>query len=295
MKFHALAAIIFLLLALVGCGDDIASGSNRRGGLERNNQGATGEGESQLINSHMHRLRASAPILSYSQEIALTLSNTLPSGLRRVPLMELDDEGTHGKNVVTMAQSRPSVECGMGEAFKGIDGRINDCNSKNGTKAIWNGYLSGAAGEGTWKLVALTATGRETWIDLKTGMVWSDVIASGNWCKASGNTQESMIGVDTDCSVVGEGDSFCFGASSDGFGNNIQWRLPTRNDYLQADINGLRFVLKQGGSTGFWTATMVSKSLGRGEAWVYYPEQGTLSSGELTSSRQVRCIGIAVN
>jgi hypothetical protein len=293
MKFHTLAGLILLFSTLIGCGDDIASSSNRRGGLERNNQGATREGQSQLINSHLHRLRASAPILSYAQEIDLTLSNTLPSGLRRVPLMELDDEGTHGKNVVT--QSRPTVECGVGEAFTGIDGRINDCNSKNGTNSIWNGYLSGAAGEGSWKLVALTSTGRETWVDLKTGMVWSDVVASGNWCKASGNTQESMIGVDTDCSVIGESDSFCYGTNSEGFGNNIQWRLPTRNDYLQADINGLRFVLKQGGSTGFWTATMVSGSLGRGEAWVYNPQQGTLSSGELTSSRQVRCIGIAVN
>lgn len=293
MKFRALAGSILLLSTLIGCGDDIASRSNRRGGLERNSQGATGDEVNQLINSQMHRLRASAPILSYAQETDLSLRNALPSGLRRVPLMELDDEGTHGKNVVI--QSRPTVECGIGEAFTGIDARINDCHLKNATNSLWNGYLSGAAGEGSWKLVSLTSTGKETWIDLKTGMVWSDVVASGNWCKASGNTQESMIGVDTDCSVVGEGDSFCYGASSDGFGKNIQWRLPTRNDYLQADINGLRFVLKKGGSTGFWTATMVSGSVGRDEAWVYYPEQGTLASGELTSSRQVRCIGIAVN
>jgi hypothetical protein len=73
---------------------------------------------------------------------------------------------------------------------------------------------------------------------------------------------------------------------------NIKWRLPTRNDYLQADLNGIRFVLKTANSP-FWTATMNSASTNRSEAWTYNQSQRTIEKVAMTDLRQVRCIGAA--
>jgi hypothetical protein len=294
MRFYTLMTIFLALGLLTGCGEDVG-GRNGRRAPQATTQGASDRGDANLISSHMHRLRATAPIPTYLQEIEFTLSNTLPPGLRTIPLMEIDDEGTHGMNVMTMRDSRPSTTCGIGENFKGIDARINDCRLKNNDSALWNGYLSGASGEGSWKLVALTTRGKEIWQDVRTGMVWSDNEATGNWCMASGNNQEASLDISTDCKTLGETKNLCSEISTDGIGTNIRWRLPTRNDFLQADLNGLRFVMSHGDEFGFWTATMQSGIPGRTHAWVYYPGQGTLEAQALTSVRGVRCVGAPVN
>ena len=294
MRFYTLMTTFLVLGQLMGCGEDVG-GRNGRRALETTTQGANNNGNTNLISSHMHRLRATAPIPTYLQEIEFTLSNTLPPGLRTIPLMEIDDEGTHAMNVMTMQDSRPSTICGVGINLKGIDARINDCRLKNIDSALWNGYLSGASGEGSWQLVALTSRGKEIWLDIRTGMVWSDAEATGNWCMASGNAQEASLDIATDCKNMGENKNLCHDMNIDGIGSNIRWRLPTRNDYLQADLNGLRFVMPLGDELGFWTATMQSGKPGRTHAWVYYPEQGTLEAQVLTSVRGIRCIGAPVN
>lgn len=287
MRFHTLTSLFIVLTAIAGCGEDIAKNrTDRPQPRLRQTPEATAD---VLVSSQIHRLRG-FDVLSYALEIDLTVTNALPAAYKTVPDMLLDDEGTDGKNVVTMATMRPGVPCGTGETFAGISGRISDCNTKNGTKSIWSGTLLGAAGESSWKLVALTASGKELWQDLRTGMVWTDVIATGNWCKASGNKQTTGV----NCSIVGEDQSFCVGANVEGMGTNIRWRLPTRGDYLQADINGIRFVMKSGSSTGSWTATLQAASADRLHAWVYHFTDGTLSAQELTTDRHVRCIGSPV-
>lgn len=294
-----LIGMAFLTL-LVGCQD---VSSNRRQGTNNNTvitrPGAEGTDGSDSIRSSMHRERG-APVLSYADEIKKTLANDLPETLyRTVPLMEKDDEGSI-KNVITVdRRGRPTTACGLGNSFAGIDARVTDCFQKNGDNSIWEGATYGAAGEGTWKLVQRNNDGDEIWIDGRTGMVWSDIAKNStginvfNWCKASGNTQNDTPTESIDCNAISDGINVCE-IVSDEISSQIKWRLPTRNDFLQADLNGSRFVLKKETEVGLWTATMRAGVSGRTEAWVYNSKDGTLSPGTLTTERQVRCIGAPV-
>lgn len=289
-----------LLCFLSACGD---VSSNRRMGQNRNperdrpEQGSEG---SENLRSHMHRERGSA-ILSYAEEIQKRLGRDLPEILYRIiPLMEKDDEGS-SKNVATVEDlGRPTVSCGRGDGFAGIDARAADCFQKNGDKATWEGYRFGAAGESTWKLVTRNGSGKEMWLDMRTGMVWSYLRANSegknvfNWCKASGNDENASTDVIVDCNALAEGISICAGHLMEEVGEQIKWRLPTRNDYLQADINGIRFIFPKEDDRGLWTATMRAASEGRSEAWVYSTKEGTLAGVPLASERFVRCIGAPV-
>jgi hypothetical protein len=194
MTFHNLTCLFLILMTLIGCGQDVAKNKKRSKPSPgvTNQPTITSEG---LINSQVHRLRGSA-VLSITLEIDQILAGTLPKAYKVVPDMTLDDEGRDGKNVITMTTlSRPSTVCGNTSVLGGINNRITDCSNKNGTKAIWIAQTYGAAGESTWKLVALTESGREIWQDLHTGLVWTDVLGAANWCKASGNSQSSSVGV----------------------------------------------------------------------------------------------------
>lgn len=293
--FIGLALIPFL----VSCGEDVSS--NRKKGTpqsERYTPAAEGSNGDDNLRSAIHREKGS-PVLSYADEIAKTLARDLSVSLyRAIPSMEKDDEGSN-KNVTTMTNiGRPSVSCGLGANFAGIDARVTDCFLKNKEKALWEGHRYGASGEGTWKLVSLSADGKkETWFDGRTGMVWSELHEKANWCKASGNTENMTTTELIDCNNLNDttsGEEICINAVTEGIGNQIKWRLPTRNDYLQADLNGLRFVLKKEGDPGLWTATMKAKVAGRTDAWVYHSKDGTLTSSNLATELQVRCIGIPV-
>jgi hypothetical protein len=167
-----------------------------------------------------------------------------------------------------------------------ISQRVEDCSGDNLDKAAWVGNENGAAGETTWRLVARSGT-LEIWLDIRTGHVWSDVVSNTNWCNASSNTE---AGSGVNCTLLATNVS-CTNATLLGI-SGINWRLPTRNEFLQADIDGLRFVLKDPG-TGFWTATLDSLSADRSVAWVYVQAQGTLEKATLSQERNVRCIGAA--
>lgn len=290
-----LSTILFLSI-LSGCGEDVGSNNTpaTNGQPTINIPGTESTDEpTQLIRSHMHREKGNVP-LSYQEEILLTLSGQISNNIYRIlPLMESDNEG--GLNVLTVQEiGRPASTCGESESFPNINARITDCQIKNGAKAIWKGTENAAAGESTWKLVLKTPT-NEVWLDSRTNMVWSEIVSfeevkSFNWCQASGNTQGGVGSVN--CSTTETPDSLCAGASYYNFGTQVKWRLPTRNDFLQADINGLRFVLKDEGSSGLWTATMKASSVTFSEAWVYRSNEGTLSASGLLSLHSVRCIGV---
>lgn len=292
---------LILLTLAVGCNEDVTS--NRRLGDNRTPTETTrpelGTEGSENVRSHVHREKGSA-ILSYAEEIRKTLANDIPPKLYRfIPLMEKDDEGS-SKNVTTIDDvGRPSTTCGSGAEFAGIDARITDCFQKNAERALWDGLRYGASGEGVWKLVLKNGP-KELWLDGRTGMVWTHLMKSStgvdnfNWCKASGNTENDTNEIKTDCNEIGEGESVCSGITMEEVKDQIKWRLPTRNDYLQADLNGLRFVLRKESERGLWTATIRAASEGRSEAWVYNSKEGTLTSGTLSTERQVRCIGAPV-
>lgn len=299
-KSFTLILSLSLLSFLTSCND---VSSNHKMGQNRNperNRPEIGSEGSENLRSHIHRERGSA-ILSYAEEIQKTLGRDLPQiSYRIIPLMEKDDEGS-SKNVATIEDlGRPTINCGRGDGFAGIDGRITDCFQKNADKALWEGYRYGAAGESTWKLVTRNGSGKEMWLDMRTGMVWSYLRANSegknlfNWCKASGNDENASSELIVDCNELAAGESVCAGELLDEVGTQIQWRLPTRNDFLQADINGIRSIFPKEDDRGLWTATMRAAADGRSEAWVYNTKEGTLSGAALASERFVRCIGAPV-
>lgn len=294
MKYMPALLSLGLLTVLVSCGDVSSNhqqGTNRN---ERTTPGVEGDGSDQGQRSQMHRERGST-VLSYAEEIVKTLGNDLSKSYHIVPDMETDSEGS-SKNVTTVTDNgRPTVTCGIGDTFTGVDARITDCFQKNGDKALWEGFRFASAGEGIWKLVALNPS-VEIWLDNRSGMVWSEVkkigeVSTFNWCKASGNqNDDSNIG-GVDCNSLADLTSVCVGLPTAGIGTQIKWRLPTRNDFLQADLNGLRFVHKKEPAGGLWTATMVAGVTGRTDAWIYNSSNGTLTSDKIANSHSVRCIG----
>lgn len=273
--------LVIAITTLVGCGEDIGRNNQRGSGgtiIPVNPEDAF------ITPSQMHR-RSGTNVISSRDEIRNVTANTLPSGYRLVPSIVLDNEGVSGSNVQTRTSlGRPTVNCGIA-ANTTIGQRIADCQNLNQTKATWNS-TSGIAGESSWRLVQKNNT-QETWQDTRTGFLWSDIVATTNWCNAAGNSSSEDSSVN--CQVIAQG-SACVGKTLNDM-NGVTWRLPTRNDYLQADLNGFRFVMKDV-TVGFWTATISAQS-SRNEAWVYVQSQGTLEKELLTENRQVRCVGAA--
>lgn len=152
---------------------------------------------------------------------------------------------------------------------------------------------------------------------------------TGNWCLATGNTQGGYgveCQVATASSYNNAGVSLCYddGAGplvtpngmhnattttnlaawssvglTDSEQNNIvrakgdltslTWRLPTRADYMQAEVNGLRHVLPNLGEESLWSASVNSDS--RGYAWFFFGSSGIVSVNLRYVSYSVRCVG----
>lgn len=213
--------------------------------------------------------------------------------------------------------TRPSTDCGMSGA---ITARIADCVAENGAVATWSGATKGLAGEATWKLVT-RKNGSETWRDERTGLLWSDNMPSGsyNWCRASGSSGGGPLAEDdpsdycdnagyqdqtTPYSVCAEvagfqspdGEDYAAGTSyadaKGGMGllsaTSVRWRLPTKTDYMQADIDGIRFVLPNM-NNAFWSASVYSST--RDYAWVFSGYDGVMYYEFRISLNGVRCVG----
>jgi hypothetical protein len=271
-----LVIAILMSFILSSCGD--VSSNQRRDNSETI---IPGLGADASIVSHIHRTRGEATI-TYAEEIQRLLRNETSFNYRKIPDLDLDFEG--GTNVSRVTQlGRPQVACGSlaEDAMNGVEARLADCKIKNqdikGSTYLWNGVANGAAGEGIWQLVSLRGE-TELWKDLKTGMVWS---------KASGNME---TGTNINCAFLAGNVSLCSGKILTWLGDDIEWRLPTRNDYLQADLDGLRLVLTQTTAVKtYWTATL--DSMNKLNAWTYSLPQGQLSSSPVEESKLVRCIG----
>lgn len=283
MRFQHVILLTALSTILVGCNDDMASGRN-----EVNNQTQTPEEKTTTYSGIFREKNATQ--ITYKTEIA---ANSVITNTRTIPDMRFDDDGTDGKTVSSVtALTRPSVTCGIG-ATESLAQKISDCVTKNDKLATWNGKIHATAGESVWNLVTFSETEAgtfEIWYDSRTEMLWSDIILKeANWCQASGSDLALSDTVGVNCASLGKGQSLCTQYNPVEL-PKAHWRLPTRNDYLQADLDGLRFVVKFG-VTNSWTATTSSDVAVRKRAWSYSVSSGNLMAEEMELLRHVRCIG----
>lgn len=280
---------MILLALFVSCNEE---SSNRRRPYVAPDEpqyilGGSEEGSKYLI-SQSHRdknLDDNVNLLSNYDETQVTRAGrSFPSHYRDIPIVNLDHDNANS-NI-----DRPQVKCGM--SGDGIQAKLDDCKSKNTTRSEFKGKRFGNMGEGDWRLVAKSddgSAGHEVWMDMRTRLIWSDRLESNNWCKASGN-QEDEGGIDCTSNTL-------FYCTTDNLfqeakGNTetiVDWRLPTRNDFLQADINGARVILKNN-NHDFWSATIDSNN--NAKAWTVHGKTGELESTSRSSgSPSIRCVG----
>lgn len=268
-----------------------------------------------IYSSNANRDKNTAQI-SQSEETTTYAGIALPAQYREMPMVSKDDDGTFSTNATKVVRSS-FVNCGLTQTTIAL--RIADCANLNGVNAIWDGQVKGNNGFGVWKLVTRTASNIEVWRDDRTGLLWSSkIIAATNWCRASGNNNSSTVTnlsfKDSDpsgtCTNVAYQNttsapfsmclenpefntSYVNAAGKGGLKASstpaVRWRLPTRNDYLQAQINGLNLVLPDLNSTYEWTATIHSSNIAN--AWVYRNSSLVSTSPRSNGSRAVRCVG----
>jgi len=279
--------------------------------------------------SNMHRDSSTAQ-LTIAEETVVSSGNPYLNsdpGYRAVPRINKDDEGSNGGSVTYVDRSSwAATTCGTAQAT--IELRIADCVTVFGSEATWDGSVKGNAGQSVWKLVTRTGAvsgnkGREVWRDERTGLLWSSVVSIGlNWCKASGSN--NIVGnptAEVDPSnycdnvayqnTVGQAISACFedgninftdvdvsidSAGKAGLGRlsspAVFWRLPTKYDYVQAEVNGIRFVLPEMGPLAFnfeWAST-ISSGL-RLYAWSFLPTLGYVTADDRANNYSARCVG----
>lgn len=286
MKFQSLIGLLILSTLIVGCNE---VGSSRNTTPKTPTTTVTPPIETSTTTySGIHRERGTAPI-TYEKETELGPD---AANFRRIPDMQLDDDGADGVNVSTRTfLGRPTILCGVTPVT--LAEKIADCAlaTKNGDKATWSGKINAGSAEAEWSLVSLNGA-NEVWLDKRTGMLWSSIVENAtNWCKASGSITAVSNSIGIACNTLGAGLSVCTNFSLPEL-PKVDWRLPSRQDYLQADIDGIRFVLSRGSNT-FWSATSETKTVPRDKAWTFDMHYGVLTAELMSSARHVRCIGTA--
>jgi len=272
---------LVLVLAFAASCEDV--GSRGKGAAPRFE--AAESDTTTSIRSHLHRSTGTTILTSQGETAAAA---ALPVGYDEIPNLEQSDDGMSGDSVIRA--KRPVAECGLDASLKTMPQRLRDCATKNPNQSEWKGVANATAGEGTWKLVARALDNQEIWLDETTGFMWSYVITTtSNWCQAAGNTQGPIREGGLDCSQLHDSITRCEGAALLGIpASEIAWRLPSRNDYLQADLNGARFVLPRS-NVAVWTATVSSAD--RESAWSIVPQSGLLSAQTRSTTMGVRCLG----
>jgi len=273
--------LIFLALLAAACNDTASRG---KGSENPQREAADGTTPS-AVRSHLFRVAGTEQLTAQGET---QNAANLPAGYLDTPELEKTDDGITGDNVDRA--TRPVATCGLDSALTTVAQRIRDCATKNPNQSEWLGLKDATGGEGTWRLVARSDSSQEIWLDETTGFIWSHVVSTtSNWCQAAGNTEKALIENGIDCSVIHDDNTRCEGKDLLGIpASQIAWRLPTRADFLQADLNGARFVLPQT-DTSVWTATVSSTN--RETAWSITPKTGLLSAQPRSASLGVRCLG----
>jgi hypothetical protein len=70
---------------------------------------------------------------------------------------------------------------------------------------------------------------------------------------------------------------------------SVSSRLPTRADFMQADLDGVTYVLPNSETYYFWSASIFSTD--RRLAWIFTGGNGYMTTGTRSGSNIVRCVG----
>jgi hypothetical protein len=188
------------------------------------------------------------------------------------PVDGIDYEGDCGKN--TTAE------------FTVFD-RIKDCSDNESILKYskeWSGTRSGVSGEGDWRLVSYIDT-KKVWIDNSTGLLWSDIIKVDTFDVALGKNEGGVI--DSLCKSSDKDPNAAFGMIPE---KNVIWRLPNKQEVLQAYLNGSSGVLSSESDSMSWTATFADDD----KAWAVDEATGAISKVDIKETLNIRCIGVII-
>ena len=270
-----ISSLIMLLVFIVGCTEATNNGKrkNTRGdrGDQNTDRPAATAAFKDFMPSQISRDRG-AKQLTYTQINELFKTGNIESNInyRAVPAEARDNSGEASVAI------RPNNECGTNPDFTSVRASLNDCTTKNNGSHLWKGEDLGIAGEGNWSLIAAKKNpDMMVWMDQRTELLWSHTIARADWVDASGNNNANFPCESIDILPK----------------ENVAWRLPTRNEFLQADINGYQniFVLEDQQDEIYWTATSAKNT---DNAWTIRISNGVLAEVDKdTPTVAVKCVG----
>ena len=250
-----------------------------------------------LMISQIYRSKG-AKQLSYDEVSTLIAQGQLPTGTyRTVPDIEIDNDSAIEVITSGFNQEYAKRDCGVAVNLTSARARRNSClnfheNYEGANdqiergKSIWDGKTLGNSGEGQWELVlnivdeVNPVNNISLWFDTKTKLIWSHALINQEWNSASGTDKTISI-----CNSLNE-----LTKTETRPEGQIAWRMPNRNEFLQADLNGARYVLDSGDKV-FWTS---STGPSQSKAWAIKQATGELELQEKTNANFVRCIGVEI-
>ena len=270
-----ISSLITLLVLLFSCTE--ATNNNKRKNTSGDRDGTNVDRPAgtavfkDVMPSHISRDRG-AMQLTYTEINELFKSGGIDGNInyRAVPAEARDNTGE------SSVALRPSNECGTNPDFSSIRASLNHCTTQNNGTHLWKGEDFGISGEGNWSLIAVKKNpDMMVWMDQRTELLWSHTIARADWIDASGNNNANFPCENID--ILPQ--------------ENVAWRLPTRNEFLQADINGYQniFVLEDQDDEIYWTATSAKNT---DNAWTIRISNGVLAEVDKdTNTVAVKCVG----
>jgi hypothetical protein len=219
------------------------------------------------------------------------------SGYRVAPVAEDGELRLEAK----LLMENFDADCGQTGS---VSNRILDCRGEYSASATWVGSTEGLYAETTWTLVTRdTAAQIAIWKDNGSGYLWTTKIATDvSFCQAAGVDGTSYT---VNCNS-NNADKLTYCSENSGFtydtgvaaklGNlsvssgKVMWRLPTRADFLKAELDGLRYVLPMAETDNFWSAN--TWSVDAGSIWTF-SGSGVLTTTEITNlTSDVICVGV---
>ncbi len=200
------------------------------------------------------------------------------------------------RNASRLSYASFASNCGL---VGSVSQRIDSCRTQYPSSASWNGEAQGLYAEGSWSLVTRDIiNGVAIWKDNSTGYLWTSKVASEvPFCEAAGVNDEHSGNCD-----ASQTNTYCAERSGftlvnpAGLGNlsraagNVTWRLPTRADFLRAELSGLRYVQDVSSTDVFWTSNTLSTALG--DVWTF-GGNGHLAAIDINdSTTDVLCVGV---